>query len=78
MRLMAAVQYPDPVRVALVQLCPLDGDKARNLAAAGAAVAAAAQAPVVNPVRSAFPESFTVAPPCRITPRAEPRWSERS
>ncbi len=37
-------EHPDPVRVALVQLCPLDGDKARNLAAAGAAVAAAAQA----------------------------------
>lgn len=34
--------HPDPVRVALVQLCPVDGDKARNLAAAGAAVAAAA------------------------------------
>jgi len=32
------------VRVALAQLRPLDGDKARNLAAAGAAVAAAAQA----------------------------------
>ena len=44
MSLMTAVQYPDPVRVALVQLRPLDGDKARNLAAAGAAVAAAAQA----------------------------------
>ncbi len=34
----------DPLRVALVQLRPADGDKARNLAAAGAAVAAAARA----------------------------------
>jgi len=41
---MIAPQHPDPVRVALVQLRPVDGDKARNLAAAGAAVAAAAQA----------------------------------
>ena len=38
------LEHADPVRVALVQLRPLDGDKARNLAAAGAAVAAAAQA----------------------------------
>jgi (R)-amidase len=35
---------PDTLRVALVQLRPLDGDKERNLAAAGAAVAAAARA----------------------------------
>ena len=44
MRRMTAPQHPDPVRVALVQLRPVDGDKVRNLAAAGAAVAAAAQA----------------------------------
>ena len=36
--------HPDPLRVALAQLTPVDGDKARNLAAAGAAVAAAARA----------------------------------
>ena len=41
---MTGAEHPDPVRVALVQLRPLDGDKERNLAAAGAAVAAAAQA----------------------------------
>jgi predicted amidohydrolase len=34
----------DPLRVALVQLRPVDGDKQRNLAAAGEAVAAAAAA----------------------------------
>ena len=33
----------DPLRIALVQLRPVDGDKERNLAAAGAAVAAASR-----------------------------------
>jgi (R)-amidase len=41
---MTAATHPDPLRVALVQLRPVDGDKQRNLAAAGAAVAAAARA----------------------------------
>lgn len=41
---MAGSSHPDPVRVALVQLRPADGDKERNLAAAGAAVAAAERA----------------------------------
>ena len=36
--------HRDPLRVALVQLTPVDGDKARNLAAAGEAIAAAARA----------------------------------
>ena len=41
---MSAAVHPDPLRIALVQLRPVDGDKQRNLAAAGAAVAAAARA----------------------------------
>ena len=36
--------HSDPLRIALVQSRPEDGDKARNLAAAGEAVAAAARA----------------------------------
>ncbi len=40
---MSAAGRPDPLRIALVQLRPLDADKERNLAAAGAAVAAAAR-----------------------------------
>ncbi len=41
---MSAAGQEDPLRIALVQLRPADGDKERNLAAAGAAVAAAARA----------------------------------
>jgi predicted amidohydrolase len=41
---MSAAGHPALLRVALVQLCPADGDKARNLAAAGEAVAAATDA----------------------------------
>ncbi len=40
---MSAAGQEDPLRIALVQLRPVDGDKERNLAAAGAAVAAAAR-----------------------------------
>ena len=41
---MSAAADSHPLRIALVQLRPVDGDKERNLAAAGAAVAAAARA----------------------------------
>jgi (R)-amidase len=41
---MTRSEPPDPLRIALVQLRPVDGDKERNLAAAGEAVAAAAGA----------------------------------
>jgi predicted amidohydrolase len=41
---MSGPGHPDPLRVALVQLRPVDGDKQPNLAAAGAAVAAASDA----------------------------------
>jgi predicted amidohydrolase len=37
-------RHPEPVRIALVQSRPVDGDKARNLAAAGEAVAVASAA----------------------------------
>ncbi len=40
---MSAAGQSDLLRIALVQLRPVDGDKQRNLAAAGAAVAAAAR-----------------------------------
>jgi (R)-amidase len=40
---MSAAVHEDPLPIALVQLRPVDGDKERNLAAAGAAVAAAAR-----------------------------------
>lgn len=40
----AGSRHADAVRIALAQLTPVDGDKARNLAAAGEAVAAAARA----------------------------------
>jgi (R)-amidase len=40
---MSAAGPADRLRFALVQLCPVDGDKERNLAAAGAAVAAASR-----------------------------------
>ena len=41
---MTGTGHPDALRIALVQLRPTDGDKARNLAAAGEAVASAARA----------------------------------
>jgi predicted amidohydrolase len=41
---MTVARDPEPVRIALVQSRPVDGDKARNLAAAGEAVAAASGA----------------------------------
>jgi predicted amidohydrolase len=66
----SASGHPDQLRIALAQLAPVDGDKARNLAAAGEAVAAAARAAahvVVLPeyVLTGFPAE-------RMTTLAEP------
>jgi (R)-amidase len=61
---------PEPVRVALVQLCPVDGDKERNLAAAGEAVAAASRAGAAVVVLPEY--ALTGFPAERMRELAEP------
>lgn len=67
---MSGEAHPGPLRVALVQLRPVDGDKAGNLAAAGAAVKAAARAGAALVV---LPEYvLTGFPAARMRELAEP------
>jgi predicted amidohydrolase len=61
---------PDPLRIALLQLRPSDGDKARNLVAAGEAVAAAARAGAGLVVLPEY--ALTGFPAARMRELAEP------
>jgi 5-aminopentanamidase len=67
---MKTMPSPDAQRVALAQVCPMDGDKERNLGAAGAAVAAAAQAGAAVVVLPEY--ALTGFPADRMRELAEP------